>query len=128
MQQGKLGKKLEWPCRSKEERVKVMQVAISLLHWSRDREPRLSHDPMIAVGSLMHHSRPQPACSLALDSGDDTKHTGSSMGGRPGQACVVSSEHDPWGTECNWLESSRWWNADWESDYVHVERRNSCDI
>jgi hypothetical protein len=44
------GVAIEWPCRTKEERVAVLQIMVGQLHWSKDREPRLSQDPMLALG------------------------------------------------------------------------------
>ena len=43
-------RRLQWPCRGHEERVMVLQIIVGLLHWGDDREPRLSKDPLLAVG------------------------------------------------------------------------------
>ena len=41
---------LEWPCRTMNERIQILQIIAGQLHWAKDREPRLSQDPMLAVG------------------------------------------------------------------------------
>ena len=41
---------LEWPCRTQDERIRTLQIMVGQLHWAKDREPRLSQDPMLALG------------------------------------------------------------------------------
>ena len=44
------GPALQWPCRTKKERVEILQTLVKQLHWAEDQEPRLSKDPTMAIG------------------------------------------------------------------------------